>query len=200
MSTAVAKQNIDVAKVFLAYLSFQGDYNRTALACDLEPETVRDLAVSEAWASKIEQFAELREQDSNAQINLNRTVNFVQARQLAGLVDAVIQHLNSSPEVLIDSLTATSKNGSVFNTKPLTDLVRAAEAIQGMTARALGDAGTPLAGDKVAGGTSCLSVARALNVIGGSVGLDAVTIVKKNLELRDANPERHSPPPPSATS
>lgn len=200
MSTALVKQNLDVAKIFLAYLSFQGDVNRTALACDLEPETVRDLAVSEAWASKIEQFAELREQDQNAQINLNRTVNFVQARQLAGLVDAVIQHLNSAPEVLIDSLTTTSKFGSSFTTKPLTDLVRAAEAIQGMTARALGDTGAPNSGDKAAGGTSCLSVARALNVIGGSVGVDAVTIVKKNLELRDANPERIPPPAPSAAS
>lgn len=198
--SALVKQNLDVAKIFLAYLSFQGDVNRTALVCDVEPETVRDLAVSEAWAAKIEQFAVLREQDTNAQVNLNRTVNFVQARQLAGLVDAVIQHLNSSPEVLIDSLTTTSKNGSAFNTKPLTDLVRAAEAIQAMTARALGDTGAPMVGDKVAGGTACLSVARALNVIGGSIGVDAVTIVKKNLELRDANPERLSPPPPPAAS
>lgn len=61
----LAPRNVDHAKVFLAYLSLQGDVNRTALACDMEVEEVRDLALAEQWATKLEQFAALRESDQN---------------------------------------------------------------------------------------------------------------------------------------
>lgn len=194
------KKDIDVSRVFLAYLSLQGDCDRTALACDMDPETVRSLALNEQWATKIQQFAALREQDQHFQIGLNRVLNFVQARQLSGLVDSVIKHLNSTPETLVDSLTTVTKNGSSFNTKPLTDLVRAAEAVQLMTARALGDVGAGVEGDKTSGGSIGLSVARALNGVASGVGLDPVGIVKKSLEISDADDSRLSgtTPPTSA--
>lgn len=185
----VAKRDIDVSKVFLAFLSLQGDVHRTAFACEMDVETVRDLSVSENWAVKIKQFSALREQDQGFQINLNRVLNYVQARQLSGLVDAVVQRL-SDPEEMMKLLTTTTATGSSFSTKPITDLVRAAEALQGMTARALGDVGAASEGDKTSGGSIGLSVARALNVIGHNTGVDPVALVKKSLELPNADDTR----------
>lgn len=194
----VAKRDIDVSKVFLAYLSLQGDVQRTAFACDMDVETVRDLALGEQWASKIAQSSVLREQDTNFQINLNRALNFVQARQLSGLVDAVLKKL-SDPVELDAALTTVTKNGSTFSTKPITDLVRAAEMIQNMTSRALGDVGANTEGDKTSGASVGLSVARALNAVAANTGVDAVTIVKKSLDIPNAdNPRLPDPAPPAS--
>jgi hypothetical protein len=195
--TALAKRDIDVSKVFLAYLSLQGDVNRTALACDMAVEDVRDLAVQEHWATKIDQFAALREQDNDFQVSLNRVLNYVQSRQLSGLVDAVLRKL-SDPGELMNALTVTTATGSSFSTKPITDLVRAAEMIQNMTARALGDTGAP-ADEKKAGGNIGVNVARALNAVAQNRGVDAVTITKKSLELPNADAGRNSSPTPPAT-
>lgn len=175
-------KDLDVSRVFLTYLSLQGDVNRTALALDMEPGEVSALATSENWKGKLDQFATLKENDSNLQIQLNRSLNYVQARQLASLVDGVIKHLSESPETLIDALTTTTRNGTSFETKPISDLVKAAYMIQEMTCRALGDTAQPISDDKQAGGMIGLNVARALNAVEQHKGVDAVTIVKKSLD------------------
>jgi hypothetical protein len=193
------KKDLDVSKVFLTFLAMQGDVTRTAFACNLEPKTVEELAVTEQWAVKIQQFVALREADQHVQINVNRALNYVQARQLSTLVDAVIQKF-SNPDELMDALTTVTKNGSTFSTKPLTDLVRAAEMIQNMTARALGDVGANIEGDKTSGGSVGLSVARALNAVAANVGVDAVTVVKKSLELPDADSGRNQGTAPAASA
>jgi hypothetical protein len=61
----VATADSDITKIFLVFLSFQGDVQRTAHACDTDVATVRQLAVSQQWDAKIQQFAALREQDQN---------------------------------------------------------------------------------------------------------------------------------------
>ena len=188
---SLLKRDIDVSRVFLAYLSLQGDCNRTAMACDMAVEDVRDLAAAEQWSTKIKQFAALREEDQHFQVGLNRVLNFVQARQLSGLVDAVIKEM-SDPEKMMELLTTTTMHGSTFNTKPLTDLVRAAEAIQAMTSRALGDIGGGMEGDKTSGGSIGLSVARALNAVATNVGVDPVGVVQKSLEVSNVDDSRHS--------
>lgn len=178
----VSKKEIDVSRVFLAFTALQGDVQRTALAVDLSPAEVQELADDENWAGKLRQFDGIKENDANFQITLNRTLSFIQARQLSGLVDTVISHLSQSREVLIDALTTTTRNGSSFDTKPLTDLVKSAEMLQAMTARALGDTAAPLANDDKSGGASIgLNVIKALNAVSGNVGVDPVTIVKQSL-------------------
>jgi hypothetical protein len=138
-------------------------------------------------------------EDPDFQIGLNRALSYVQARQLSGLVDTVIKEL-SDPVKLMDALTSTTATGSSFSTKAITDLVRAAEALQGMTARALGDVGANMAGDKTSAGSVGLSVARALNAVASNVGVDAVTIVKKSLELPDADSPRNQVATPPASA
>jgi hypothetical protein len=188
---ALQKKDIDVSKVFLAYVALQGDPNRVALAVNLDAEEVRALAIQENWEGKIGQVGALREKDSNFQITLNRALSYVQAQQLSTLIDEVIKHWSADPAGMLDDFTTTTKNGSTFSTKALTDLVKAAEMVANMKARALGDTGVPEADDRASGASIGLSVANALNAVAGSAGMDSVSIVKKSLEASNAHVDRH---------
>ena len=180
MST-VQKNEVDVSKIFLAFIALQGDPRRTALACGMEQEEVQALALQENWAAKISNFSALREADSKVQIQINRAMGFVQACQLSSIVDHLIKEF-SDPKKLLEMLTTTSKYGSSFSTKPVTDLVRAAEALQRMKAIALGDFQSVSAEpEKVSAATIGLDVSRALSAVHENPGVDAVTLVQKNL-------------------
>lgn len=128
-------------------------------------------------------------------------LNYVQARQLSSIIDAVIKKMSADPEELMELLTVCTKNGSSFSTKPITDLVKAAEAVQLMTARALGDNGGQQETDKVSGGSIGLSVARALNEVALGTGLDPLAVVKKSLENKandDSSGHSRATPPASS--
>lgn len=181
-SLKLTKRDVDVSKCFLAFISFQGDLNRAALVLEMDPEDLKALAKQENWEEKTKHLAAMRESDTNLQINLNRAVNYLQARQLSGLIDGVIKELaTKSSEELVDLLTTHTKNGSSFDTKAITNLVKAAELVQGMTCRALGDGGTQIAEEKENGASIGLNVANALNAAQSDLGVDAFTIVKKSL-------------------
>jgi hypothetical protein len=178
--SAVSKSEIDVSRVFLAFLALQGDVRRTALALGMEDSDVAALAVQEKWTDKISNFAALRDSDSKVQIQINRAMGFVQACQLSTIVDSLIKEF-SDAERMMDLLTTKSKFGSSFSTKAVVDLVRAAEVIQKMKAIALGDHQTLPEEEKVSGASIGLNVARALSAVHENKGVDAVTIVQKNL-------------------
>jgi hypothetical protein len=173
------KADIDVSRVFLAFMAFSGDVSRTAVAVDLDPATVEALAVEEKWHEKMDQYSALRAEDCNLQVQMNRALNYVQAHQLRLIVDSVISELAQSKERLMESLTIVTKAGVSFSAKPLTDLVKAAEAVQLMTARALGDQGGRVGDSESGGGSIGLSVARALNAVATNQGVDSVALVKK---------------------
>jgi hypothetical protein len=176
-------KKLDHVKAFLAFLSFQGDVSRTALACEVDTEEIESLATRENWAGKVKQFSALKESDPKFQIGLNRILNYVQARQIASVVDTLITHFSQmTPDELVEILTTTTKNGCTFEVKPLTDLAKAAELCQSMACRALGDTGGQMEGaDKLSGGAIGLSVAKALNEIATNPGMDAVKLVQKSL-------------------
>jgi len=177
------KRLIDVAKVFQTYITFNGDIDRTAAAIDMPREDVRKLAESEQWTEKIKEWNELRDgNNKDLQVQINRAVNFVQAHRLRNVVDRIIQYFNNLQEQqLIDLLTESTPKGSKFNTRPLTDLVKAAEACHVMSQRALGDSNAPADDNTKGGGSSvALAVMKAM-AAAEEKDLGAVAIVTKQL-------------------
>ena len=184
MTPSVNKNDLDVAQVFQTYVALNGDVAKTALVLELPRDTVQNLASIERWGDKIQEWNKLREGDAKeAQVQINRAINYVQAHRSRNLLDKVISHLSQgSAEDLIDRLTITTRNGPEFKTRALTDLVKAMEACQLMTQRALGD----VAAERPAEPTSqqsnlALLVLNAMNAAEKDTNLDSVAVVRKQL-------------------
>lgn len=177
------KNLLDVAQIFQTYVTFGGDVDKTAAATGISREAVRQLVAAEKWKDKISEWMELREGDPrDLQIQINRAVNYVQAHRLRAVIDRVIAHIATlDEEKLTELLTKTTKDGSEFVTRPITDLVKAAEACQAMSARALGDTAAERPDDPGSKGSSvALQVMRAMNAADAS-GLSSVEVVRKEL-------------------
>jgi hypothetical protein len=193
MSYSVNKNLVDVSKIYQAYITFAGDIEKTALACEVDKQVVRDLANAERWNLKVKDWLDAQKEDPRgSQIQINRAINYVQAHRLRGILDSVVQFLQEgTPEDLINRLTVVTKNGPEFKTRALTDLVKAAETVQLMTARALGDTeGERPATQEQKGSNIALQVMAAMNSA-EEVGLNSVDVVKKSL----AEPPRGLPLP-----
>ena len=197
----VNKNAYDITKVFETFMAFGGDVSRTAVACNLSIDEIKELARLENWHEKVQQWNTLREgSTADVSIQVNRAVNFVQSHRVRSLIDAAIgQLLKLSPEELMDKLTtkAKGKDGEVvtlnFSARALTDLVKAAETAHLMTQRALGDtvAERPESQETRKGSSIALLVQAAMSAA-DDAGLDSVEVVKKQL----ANPAAYALPTP----
>ena len=180
----VNKNLLDVSQIFQTYIAFAGDAERTAVALNMHVSEIRQLANAENWQAKVSEWTKLREGDPrDVQIQINRAVNYVQAHRLRSVIDKVVSHLSEMDAAgIVDTLTKNSAHGSEFSARPLTDLVKAAEACQAMTARALGDTigERPEADPNAKGSSIALQVMAAMSAA-DKVGLDSVEIVKEQL-------------------
>jgi hypothetical protein len=183
-----SKDAWDVSKIFLTYSAFGGDVQRTAYALEMPVETVRDFAVSEQWESKLAELTKAKGDSKEAQIQINRAINFVQATRLRSVLDKVLSQLTGKTgEELVELLTVvrSSESGSSSEIKmrPLTDLVKALESTQLMTARALGDteAERPKDTGEQKGSSIALKVLAAMNAA-DELGVDSVSVVRKQIE------------------
>lgn len=178
------KNTLDVAQIFQTFITFCGDVDKTAVALNLDRETIAQLAHAENWTQKVGEWSALREGDPrDLQIQINRAVNYVQAHRARALLDKVIGFLSEGDAAaLVDRLTINTKNGPEFKTRALTDLVKAMEACQLMTTRALGDTvdERPEDSNGNKGSSVALLVMNAMNAA-DEHGLDSVQVVKKQL-------------------
>lgn len=178
------KNNLDVASIFEHFIVFGGDVNKTAVALDLDPQDVQQLATGEKWSEKVERWNVLRQGDSqDMQVQLNRAVNYVQSHRMRSILDKLVSHLSTkTAEEIVDILTTNTTHGANFSTRALTDLVKGIEACQAMTQRALGDTAAerpdPSSGQK--GSSIALLVMNAMSAA-DSIGLDSVGVVKAQL-------------------
>lgn len=162
---------IDQTQVFLTYMGFSGDVRQTAVALGLDVGMVQGYAAAGQWDKRLGELKEISagKEPRDYKLATNRAVNYVQGHRLRNLVDRLLNELaNKDGKELIDLLTTSGKNGSSFSTRPITDLVKAAEAAQSMTCRALGDNGGAGQADKeeAAGSDIALAVSRALHAAG----------------------------------
>lgn len=184
----VDKNNIDVSQVFQTYIALAGDAGKTAVALHIDRATVEALAKEENWVIKAKEWNELRTGEG-ADIKINRTLNYVQGQRLRSILDRLITRLFNLPrEELATLLTRTSRGGKEFSARPLTDLVKAAEACQLMIQRALGDTAAERPADErrgQLGSNLALKVMEAMNAA-DKAGLDSVGIVREEFKPAQA--------------
>jgi hypothetical protein len=192
----VNKNTLDVSQIFQTYITFCGDAQKTAVACDVDVLTVKELARTENWDLKAAEWSKLRDGNpAEVQIQINRAVNYVQAHRARALLDKVIAFLSEGDASdLVNRLTINTKHGPEFKTRALTDLVKAMESCQLMTQRALGDNPNVKPEDESANGSSItLQVMKAMAEAEKQTGLDSVQVVRRELTAgkppKDAQPE-----------
>lgn len=138
------KEQLDVSKIFLAYLVSHGDPIRTSQIAQCDPKDVLYLATSELWDSKLAEKGVLRgaspEEARALTRELNRATNYVQALRMRELVDRTIKWCYDDEKNILNFCIEVDKQGKkIFSTKPVLELVKAAEVAQTLLYRALGD-------------------------------------------------------------
>lgn len=135
------KGHIDNTALFLTYISFLGDTEKTAAACNISPLYVDEIARSERWGAKVAALTTLRREkgaDALAK-EINRTNCFVQAIRLRNLIDRVLTDIFNDKVKYEDLVTIRGKNADNFSAKGLVELCKAAETAHRMAYNALGD-------------------------------------------------------------
>jgi hypothetical protein len=161
-----------------------GDVDKTAAEMNLDRQSIRDLADAEGWNTKIAEWSQLEEGDRReVQSRTSRTANYIRARRLLNIIDNLTSSLSEkTPKQLIKLLTKPVRpKGKEFSTRPLTDLVKAAETCQTMMQKAVGDAAADGPDDPEAKATmSALAVIRAMNAA-EEIERNSVDVVRKEL-------------------
>lgn len=138
------KELLDVSKIFLAYLANHGDVLATAQTANVEIADVLYLAKVELWDLKMEKQGiprgSVSKETKARALDLNRMANYIQALRLRGTVDKILQFIYEDPANIQRFCTEIDKRGiPIPTTKPVLDLVKAAEVCHALTYRALGD-------------------------------------------------------------
>lgn len=144
MKLKIDKSRLNVSQIFLVYMTLVGDVGRTALALDLDPKLVEQLADEEGWSEKIKRCTMMSrgEDPGDWERAQNRALNFVQAHRVRLLIDRMIQHFESKP--VSEFLEGEREvNGRVVKQPPqvkfVAELTAALEKVHALSYHALGD-------------------------------------------------------------
>lgn len=131
---------IDRTAMFLTYLAFMGDINRTAAALMTSAERVKEVADYEGWKAKVQHLLQVKDDlgPDDFLRELNRVVCFVQSVRLRTVIDKALKTLTDKDN-FDDLLKQHTKDVTNRSCKTLLELVRAAETVHRMTYTALGD-------------------------------------------------------------
>lgn len=132
---------IDRSAMFLTYLAFMGDVQRTAAALMVDPAKVQDAAAFEKWDIKVKHLRSVQSDMGPDEFlrELNRVVNFVQAVRLRSIMDDVLKRFQGPDSRLESFLSTTSQHATNSTAKALLDVIRCCEAVHRLTYTALGD-------------------------------------------------------------
>jgi hypothetical protein len=139
------KNELDVSKIFLAYLSTGADALKTAHVAECNLDDVLYLAKTEMWDAKMERQGlapgKNSEDFATRAREITRMANYVQALRIRGIIDQTIWHLyEGGPEAIEKFCSEEKRDGTrAFTTKPLVELTKAAETCHSMLYRSLGD-------------------------------------------------------------
>lgn len=141
-------QYVDEVKVFLHYLSFVGDVEKTALASDIDPSVVRELATGGGWNDKLRRLT-LSSKESGLPSGdyerlCNRALAWCQGHRVRLILDRVILGFEAqSNEDLVEGITERDKLGNTrVNARVFSDLAKAVETANHLCFSALGDSVT----------------------------------------------------------
>lgn len=179
---------IDRKQAFLLYATLCGSVEQTAAALNVSPVMIQRVVDEENWREKIQPIIELRKSNRPGDVerSVNRALNFVQAHRMRLFIERLLQKLTGMSDAEIEeyifSSEVPSKPGkpgatvAKLNTRPIADLVTAAEKAHALSYMALSDTAAErvkrqeVANDK--GGDSAseihAKIAAAMNEIAGS--------------------------------
>lgn len=139
----IDKSKLDVAQIFLTFMSLVGDCARTGAALDLDPRVVEALAEQEGWLEKVRRLSVMSKSGKPGDYERaqNRALNFVQAHRMRMTVDAMLRTFeNCTPQEIAEKFTTIDKLGREhISCRFLADLAAASEKIQALSYAALGD-------------------------------------------------------------
>jgi len=139
----IDKSKLDVAQIFLTFMSLIGDVQKTAAALDISPHIVEGLAEQEGWIEKVRRLSVISKSGKQGDYERaqNRALNFVQAHRLRMTVDAMLRAFDGlTPEEISEKLSTVDKNGNYhISARFLSDLAAAAEKVHALSYAALGD-------------------------------------------------------------
>jgi hypothetical protein len=141
---ASRKEALDVSKIFLSFLACGGDAVATCQLAECELDDVLWLSKVELWDRKLQTYGvvpgETDEQSLERTRRRNRMSLYIQAQRLRGIVDQTLHQIYENTDNLMAYSQERDKKGKpFFSTKPVRELVDAAEKIHGMLYRSLGD-------------------------------------------------------------
>jgi hypothetical protein len=166
--------------MFLTYLAFLGDVERTAAALMVDPKRVQEAAAFERWDVKVKHLRSVQSDLGPDEFlrELNRVVNFVQAVRLRSVMDGVLARLQGPDNDLDSFLSQTSQHATNRNAKALLDVIKCCEAVHRMTYTALGDVASKRTLDEgdSAKGSVALSILGALSQGAGTPSPSAAAV------------------------
>lgn len=138
------KQKTDVSQVFLVAMATVGDWQKTALALDLDVEFVEWLAETEGWKEKIKRVSVLSKggKPGDWERAQNRCLNYIQAHRVRMLIDRVlIELVKLTPEELAEKFKSCDRHGKPngVSARFFSDLSAALDKVHMLSYMALGD-------------------------------------------------------------
>lgn len=137
------KNDVNVSKAFLLFVSTVGDCELTAEKLGLSPEFIRKLAEEEGWYAKIERLTVLNKSGNpkDYAIQANRAMNFILAHQTREVLSKVLDKFKDmSPEEICDSVSSVARDGSrSVSGRFFADFTAALEKCAQLSYSALGD-------------------------------------------------------------
>lgn len=199
---------IDRENAWLLFASFCGDVERTALALNVSPVTVVQVADDEGWLLRLKPIIDLKKSGRPGDIEraLNRAVNYVQAHKFRLIVERTLQRLTnmSVDEFDLYILSKPGKDGlreMALTTRAIADLASALEKAQAMSYAALQDTGTDRAhrkegGSETSAGEMYDKMAAAMAAVKASGTPRALLLDAQLSAAAELTPPVYPKPPP----
>jgi hypothetical protein len=143
VSNRLNKNNLDVSRCFIVFMTLCGDVQKTAAALDLDPAVVEKLATEEQWHQKISRVSMLSKsgKPGDYERGVNRALNFAQAHRGRLILDKLLEEFDGkTPEEILAAVsTRTAAGSTTVSARFFCDLMAAMEKAQHLTYLALGD-------------------------------------------------------------
>jgi hypothetical protein len=190
------KENFDVAKIFLAYLTFLGNPTKVGIALHMQPEVVEVLAAREDWPAKLRVYLGLRHSEALAELDasIRRTATYIVACQLREIIQRLINQVYRLTDhegmMAFFSPVDPRTNRPRFNPNILVSLYRAFGVVSRIISRegraSDDDPEEPRVKERV---TIHQAVVRANCAMDLLPGIDSVDFARDSLEKWGAQPE-----------
>lgn len=133
---------VDQVKVFNLFAFFGGDIQRTAEVARCDCRIVEALAHDFSWHVKLKGMNALSNPDGlKREQENNRAANYLVAKQMMTMLESIVLDATDKPEEWAERhcVEVDEEGNKTFSPKPLLEIAKAAQTIQDMTYRALGD-------------------------------------------------------------